>query len=297
VEYLAGQDYAANTIRLVLRTTKKVIASAVDDRGNPLFSKIWNPEHINPPAAVNVGSPELLTTGQIETAIANSKPIIKEFIATQAATGLRKGEMLALKVEDFDAAARVLHVVRTRGYFGETRPKTASGKRDVDLHPDVVTMLKKMLAGRTVGRLFPVTLDEIRRAFEQLGLKSHALRHFRYTHLQKSSLPKPLLDYWLGHSGVGMEKIYGHMAQVLEQRRKFAGTCGIGFRLPISVETQVKTETPAFLSDVESSLRNLDYSQADVRRAIQRVSGDSFEERLKSCLVVLRKPDAKVLAG
>jgi integrase len=229
VERLSDAGFSPNTVRLVLRTTKKVIASAVDDRGNALITKSWNNEHIDQPSGVNRKSAELLTASQIETAIRDARPIIREFIETQAATGLRKGEMLALKVEDFDASARTLHVARTLSYFGETSPKTPSGAREVDLHPDIAKVLQRMLAGRTAGRLFDVSIDAVRHAFEKAGLKSHELRHFRYTHLQRAEIPNAIRDYWMGHASKGMERVYGHIAQDAELKKELAQKIGIGF--------------------------------------------------------------------
>jgi integrase len=232
VEYLVHEKYAPNTIRLVARTAKKVIASAVDERGNPAIVRTWNDDYIDTPRAENRTSSEGLAPAQIEAAISQADPIIREFIITHAASGLRKGELLALNVEDFDSALGVLHVARTRGYFGETKPKTKSGERDVDLHPRITATLTRMLADRTTGRLFDVSIDEIRRAFERLGLKSHALRHFRYTHLQNSAVPNSIRDFWLGHSVAGMERIYGHQSQNVELRQKLAKQAGLGFTLP-----------------------------------------------------------------
>jgi integrase len=89
-------------------------------------------------------------------------------------------------------------------------------------------MLQRMVACRS-GRLFDVSLDELRRAFEGLSLRSHDLRHFRYTYLKTTQIPKPILDYWLGHAGVGMGKIYDHSSQIIEDRKKYVNLCGIGF--------------------------------------------------------------------
>lgn len=291
VDRLVAEKYASGTIRLVVLATKKVIASAVDENGNPRIAKSWNADYIDVPGLDKKES-ELPTAKQIEDSIRHADPIVREFIVTQAATGCRKGELLALNVEDFDFKARTLHVARTRGYYGETNPKTKSGEHIVDLHPGVAAMLNRMLAERTTGRLFDVTLDQVRRAFEKVGLKSHALRHFRYTHLQMSAIPNAIRDYWIGHSAAGMEKIYGHMAQNVELRQKLAREIEFGFSLPASVGTKV--ETPAFLADIESTLINLGYPKKGAAQAVQRASGDNFEARLKSALDLLRIPEAKL---
>ena len=294
VDRLVADKYASGTIRLVVLATKKVISSAVDENGNPRLRKVWNAEYIDVPG-IDKEKSELVTAKQIEDVLQKSDPIIREFIATQAATGCRKGELLALNVEDFDSRARTLRVTRTRGYYGETNPKTKSVERTVDLHPHVTAMLNRMLAGRNIGRLFEVTLDQIRRAFEKVALKSHALRHFRYTHLQMSAVPNAIRDYWIGHSAAGMEKIYGHMAQNVELRQKLAREIGFGFRLPLSVEA--KHEAPAVdpSRDVISALTNLGFKTKDAMAAYNKAAGHGFDEKLKNALVVLRN-SAKVTA-
>jgi integrase len=233
VEVLEGQKYAPNSIVKVLQTAKKVIASATDERGNKLTAKFWNDEHINQPEARPLKQKDLLTAAQIEAALESAKicSAMRAFIAVEAATGLRVGEMRALNVEDFDFVAGMLHVGRTRSRFGETAPKTKSGERTVDLHPDITAMLTAMLEGRTTGRLFQLTDDQIRRAFERVELLSHDLRHFRYTWLQLAAVPNAIRDYWVGHSVPGMAKIYGHMAENVELRQKLAREIGYGFRL------------------------------------------------------------------
>jgi integrase len=288
VDHLVADQYASGTIRLVVLATKKVIASAVDENGNPRIAKNWNTDYIDVPGLEKKES-ELLTAKQIEDAVRQADPIIREFIATQAATGCRKGELLALNAEDFDFKTRTIRVARTRGYYGETNPKTKSGGRTVELHPDIAAMLNRLLAGRATGRLFDVTLDQVRRAFEKLGRKSHALRHFRYTHLQMSAVPNAIRDYWIGHSVAGMEKVYGHMAQNVELRRKLAREIGFGFRLSLSIESKVKTEIPDFLADVESTLINLQYKRNAAAQAVERSIGENYELRLKNALGVLRK--------
>jgi len=231
VDYLAEHGYAPNTIRQTVRTVKTIISSLVDEKGNRLIVKTWNNDHIDQPDAANLRHGRSLAAEDIERALAQAPPVIQEFMATQAATGARRGELLALNVEDFDPIVLIIRVARTYGYYGETEPKTPCAKRDIDLHPDIAAMLKRMLAGRTTGRLFDVTPDAVRRAFEKFSFRSHALRHFRYGVLGVS-VPSAIRDAWIGHSGVKLEKVYGHTAAP-GIRKKFALECGIGFRLPV----------------------------------------------------------------
>jgi integrase len=229
VEYLGEKK--PETIGLALRVAKAVIASAVDDRGRPLVSKQWNGNHIDCPSIVREEK-RLITAERIEGVLQNSDSPFRELFSTQAATGLRIGELLALNVEDFDASSGVIRVKRTRSYHGETSPKTTAGVREVDLHPDIVAMLQRKLGDRIAGRLFELSVNQVRYAFEGVNIQSHALRHFRYTHLLMSNIPQPVRDFWIGHSAAGMEKIYGHVAQNKELRQRLAREIGLGFTLP-----------------------------------------------------------------
>jgi integrase len=225
------EDKSAHAVNITVRVVKAVVASAVDNRGNPLVSRTWNSRHVNLPAATNKKEKTLLTAAQIEAAIKNADGAMKVFIAVQAASGLRKGEMSALDVEDFDAEGGTLAVNSTKGYYGETTPKTRSANRIVDLHPSIVDILVRHAVTRKDGKLFDVTVDEVRRAFERLKLKSHDLRHFRYTHLQLNAVPQAILNYWIGHSMPGMAGIYGHLAEIKDTRKEIANNIGIGFNL------------------------------------------------------------------
>jgi integrase len=232
---LYRDDYSSNSIQSILTTVKMVVASSVDDEGEPKYPHKWKNDFILENVPVESGArTSIITAEQIESAIAGARSPIHEFIETQAATGCRKGELLALRVADFDAKAGLLHISRTLSRHGETATKTENGKRDVDLHPEIVVMLVEMLADRTTGRLFEVTIDEVRWAYKKAGIKSHALRHFRYTHLQKSKVHPAIHNYWIGHAMKGMADIYGHIHEDVELRQRLVREVGLGFTLPVS---------------------------------------------------------------
>jgi integrase len=74
-----------------------------------------------------------------------------------AATGLRKGEALALAWDHVDLDAGVLRVAatisRVAGRLLTTEPKTVRSRRTVPLHPAAVAMLRKHRAGQAAERL------------------------------------------------------------------------------------------------------------------------------------------------
>jgi integrase len=231
VTILCDQNYSPNTIQSLLTLIKMVVASDVDENGEPKHLRKWNHDFIDAPR-VESKKAILPTQAQIQKALAVLKSPMREFFVTQLATGCRKGELQALKVGDFDATAGLLRVSRTLSRFGETETKTKAGKREVDIAPAIVEMLAAMVGERKTGRLFDVTIDQIQWAYEKLGIKSHSLRHFRYTHLQAFKIHPVIHNYWLGHSMNGMASIYGHIHEDRELRQRLVREVALGFPLP-----------------------------------------------------------------
>ena len=228
VERIGGKS--PHTINLTVRVVKSVVSSAVDERGNQLFARNWNHSHIDLPPVTSLNEKEVLKAEEVEAAIAAAPKKMKMFIAVQAASGLRRGEMLALNMDDFDPVAETLRVDETAGYYGVSSPKTKSANRVVDIHPLVVDLLTKVTSNRK-GKVFPVTVDTVRRTYERLKIRTHDLRHFRYTHLQRAEVPNAIRDYWIGHASKGMERVYGHVAQDTALKHQLVETIGIGFNL------------------------------------------------------------------
>jgi integrase len=193
-----------------------VVASSVDEDGEPKHPRAWKNDFIPENIPVERGSkPPVLTAQQLESAISQAQSPLREFVATQAATSCRRGELLALRVADFDSQVGLLRVARTLSRYGETATKTENGRRDIDLHPEIAAMLVAMLGGRTTGRLFDVTIDEVPWIYEKAGIGSDALRHFRYTHLQKCKVHPAIPHYWVGHAMTGMSEVYGHIHEIV----------------------------------------------------------------------------------
>ena len=243
-ETLCEQDYAPNSIQSIVTTAKLIVESDVDQDGDPKHLRKWNNDRIFESVPPEADKSPVITASELEAVIAKARPVIREFIITQAASGCRKGELLALRVSDFDREIGLLHVSRTLSRHGETATKTKSGQRDVDIAPEIVAMLTAMLGDRTTGRLFDVTLDEMRRAFEDLDIKSHSLRHFRYTNLQKcyEFLHPAIHNFWIGHSMPGMAKRYGHIIEDVDLRQQMVRRVGLGFNLPTVVSPTEQLE-------------------------------------------------------
>jgi integrase len=157
-------------------------------------------------------------------------------------TGMRLGEILALRWSDINMEEKVLHVRRTVDYiktFGwvEDEPKSASGKRDIQLPQVTVDALKEHRTAQLEARLkvgahwkeqglvFPNRYGGFFRRmrlyaiFEKLlkeaGLPDmhfHDLRHSAATILLSMGVPAKVVQEILGHSNISTTmNIYGHV--------------------------------------------------------------------------------------
>jgi integrase len=238
---LSDRGYKPGSIETVVTAAKTVVESDTDENGEPKHLHKWNNVFIfENVAAIPKRAKLEVTATDIEAAILQLESPLREFVATQAASGMRKGELLALRVEDFDADTGLLRVSRTLGQYGETDTKTQAGDREIDIAPEIVVMLVEMLAGRTSGRLFDVTLKQVRGAFEKLGIKSHSLRKFRYTRLDKLKVHPAIHAFWIGHSMGSLKKIYGFVHEDIELRQRLVREVGLGFTLPVSTRELVR---------------------------------------------------------
>jgi integrase len=154
---------------------------------------------------------------------------------TAAMTGLRRGELLALRWQDVDFGVGVVRVRRTfsRGHFGT--PKSRKSNRAVPLAERVVTALKDLKErSRFVDEVdlvfaHPQTgsvLDpsKVRKRFQvavrAAGLKPirfHDLRHSFATGMASVGAPLRAVQEWMGHTDQRTTMIYSHFAPDLTQ--------------------------------------------------------------------------------
>jgi integrase len=152
-------------------------------------------------------------------------------------TGLRRGELLALRWDDLDLERRLLRVVRGVTWSAQGRviqgPKSEAGKRILQLPQQLVDQLKHhrppapyqglVFPGPTGGLLWDsVVQKHWKRFLRQLGLpdmRFHDLRHTHGTLLLEQGESLKLVQHRLGHASiVTTANRYLHVTDELQTR-------------------------------------------------------------------------------
>jgi hypothetical protein len=134
VEVLSAAGLAPKTIVNVVTVVKLVVASAVDEEGDQLHPRVWNHEFIQLPLVIK--------EKQNRPTITETE--ISALLKNVAGTGLRIGEALASRTEDFDSDCHLLHVKRSVWHRCEQAPKTPNAIRlvEADTTPSAAFVLR-----------------------------------------------------------------------------------------------------------------------------------------------------------
>jgi len=143
----------------------------------------------------------------------------RAMLTTLYSTGLRRAELVRLKVADVDSQRMVIHVHQGKG-----------GKdRDVPLSPKLLETLREYWR-RTKPRtyLFPspggdaaltskavwhACHDAVERAGIQKKINPHSLRHSYATHLLEAGTDLRTIQLLLGHADIKHTIVYRHLSQ------------------------------------------------------------------------------------
>lgn len=234
---------------------KSIIASVCDAEGEPLYTRKWDSDKLDLPLVIPAEQhTPIVTKEQIEAALQTSEEPHKYLYALAAGSGLRIGELLAIKLADdgtcsyFDADNRRIQV-RQSVWRGELQaPKTSSAVRIVELPRDLGAILADFASKRTgflLGNGRPLSASTAREHLAKHGISGfHSFRRFRATTLLAARVPSVLTKYWLGHSNHGdITEHYanGGMTSDSQLRREWAERAGLGFTIDFPANRQYKS--------------------------------------------------------
>jgi integrase len=248
------QGLSAATVRAVHVVLSACLKTAVKQRvlvrnpcedATPPKSQRTTSEH----AAVKALDVERLRA--LLTAFQNGDMFL--LVATLAATGLRRGEALALRWEDIDLEAGTLRVhraveeTRKDGVYVKNRPKTKGSRRTITIDDGLISLLKRewkrqaedqLKLGRRVERdslIFhpdpiepakPWAPDWLSRKFVRYasargfkGVSLHSLRHTAATLWLLGGAPVHVVAARLGHHSPTVTlSVYAHVVGRSEER-------------------------------------------------------------------------------
>lgn len=247
VASLSEKGLSAPTITGIVGLVKLIVSSAVDANGNEMYPRKWNHDFIDLPV-VNPASQDapILSHKVLQKALQTTISADKALYALLAGSGARIGEIEALMVGPDDGLMSFWRpetnslVIRTTTVDGhiQSHPKSNAGNREIDLSTELNNFLIQTLRPES-GLLFKTRQgNPMRRAtaYEHLqaaGIKDgfHAFRRFRITHLEKSNVPRRLIEFWAGHSADNITDRYIKIGQDIQARREWAEKAGLGFEL------------------------------------------------------------------
>src|SRR6516164_5953813 len=204
------------TIRDYTGIVRDVVASAINEDGEELFSRTWNEEFIDAPAIDKQRQPSATSEG-ITDIVKSAKGQYQMLYALLAGCGpMRAGEALGLEIDKhISKDFRTLHILQ-KAKRGKIQPflKTKNGERDVDLCVPLAAMLRDFIGTRTHGLLFCTSTsgqllqaNTLQDSLHPILKKLHhekggfnIFRRFRITYLNNSDCPEKLQHFWSGHA-------------------------------------------------------------------------------------------------
>lgn len=219
--------YSASTVKRSRMLFLALFDTAIENdicRKNPFRAK-----YAQPPKAP-AGTHRALTDEEI-TLIQTTPHRMQTAALVMLYAGLRRGEVIALSMQDIDLIAGTITIDKAVRFNGNrpvlSSPKTAAGKRSVP----VLSVLRPFLAGR-VGLLLStekggmMTDTAFRRCWESymlhlsraaghpVSIRPHDLRHTYCTMLRDSGVDMKQAMIWMGHSDEKMIlHVYDHVSE------------------------------------------------------------------------------------
>ncbi|MCB9848523.1 MAG: site-specific integrase [Phycisphaeraceae bacterium] len=157
------------------------------------------------------------TTEEVEAIIGRLDSPYTEAVAVLAYSGMRVGELLALRWEDvlLDKGELGFFRIRRGGSNGTTKDKE---ERSVPIHPRIRPVVEGL--PRSGDWMLPpmrdrMILARIKTAARAVGadsrLKTHSMRHHFASMIANSGVPYRMAMAWMGHSSSSILDLYYHL--------------------------------------------------------------------------------------
>lgn len=169
---------------------------------------------------VDTYSHKVLNKAQLSRLIgAVSGSVLELPVILAACYGLRRGEVLGLKADDYDATEGVLHVQRTKSTVSGSQFVTPCKTENGDRYILIAESHRRLFEGNTGNEvLVPLTQYQLNNRFSRLalrlgyqGLRFHDLRHSYATLMMKEGVNPKIVSSVLGHCDVSVTlEIYSH---------------------------------------------------------------------------------------
>ena len=233
IEVMVEGGLSAKTIVNYSQVPKMVVASALNGEGEQLYPRKWNHDFMGLPIVKQEEQHRpTITEAEINQLIQSAPRREAVLFALIAGTGLRAGEVLALKPTDFNGDFTILHVTRSIWKGKEQAPKTPAAVRTIDIPATLAVVLAAYAEGKT-GLLFatrsgrPLSQRNVHRA---AGHALHAFRRFRTEVLRRTRVPEDLIGLWLGHAKKTITDVYADgLKNDIQWRREWCEKVGLGF--------------------------------------------------------------------
>lgn len=157
-EWISGMDCTSKFIRNLMIPLRSVLEDALNDgliEFNP-FERIALGKLIRQTAKASDYVIAPYTADERATLLAACRPDERPMVQFWFATGLRPGELQALGWGDVHTERHVVHITQNQVAGIIKAPKTAAGRREIDLNADAVAALKeqRQLSAMGGGRIW-----------------------------------------------------------------------------------------------------------------------------------------------
>ncbi len=158
--------------------------------------------------------PKWFTDEQLRYLLESVRPFVKDFVLVLVHTGLRAGELRALKWQDIDLANRKIMIKVSKSHRFRVIPinDVLFGHLSL-LRQDARPNQDYLFEGRTLGQPYGDFYHALKRELKRLGMSGyvHALRHTFASRLVQRGVSIYEVKELLGHASVQTTQIYSHL--------------------------------------------------------------------------------------